>query len=145
MLQTAHTFKSAGYSTELIDEYMKGSQSRFQKEYDILTRATRKPVTRGKRRRPANSDSESSEGVDYDEFDDYIRRKHDKTITDTLGWWKNSQTMFPKLLKMARDVMSVPAAGVGVETEFSISGRVIRKQCNRLEPWTIQDLMQYKH
>ena len=46
---------------------------------------------------------------------------------------------------MARNVMSVPATGAGVEREFSISGRVITKQRNRLKSSMIQDLMQYKH
>ena len=45
---------------------------------------------------------------------------------------------------MARDVYAVPATGAGVEREFSISGRVITKQRNRLNPSTIRDVMQYK-
>ena len=45
---------------------------------------------------------------------------------------------------MARDVLAVPATGAGVEREFSISGRVVTKQRNRLSPTTIRDLMQYK-
>ena len=45
---------------------------------------------------------------------------------------------------MARDVLAIPATGAGVEGEFSISGRVVTKQRNRLSPATIRDLMQYK-
>src|SRR5947207_1872998 len=52
--------------------------------------------------------------------------------------------MYTKLLKMAPNVMAVPATGAGVEREFSISRRVITKQRNRLKPSTICDLMQYK-
>lgn len=45
---------------------------------------------------------------------------------------------------MARDTFAVPATGAGMEREFSISGRVITKQRNRLNPSTIRDLMQFK-
>ena len=62
-------------------------------------------------------------------------------MKDPLQWWSKSQSIFPKLSKMARDVY---ATGAGVEREFSISGRVITKQRNRLNPSTIRDVMQYK-
>src|SRR5579859_2224430 len=137
-------FKSAGYSMDLIDEYTNASQLRFQKQYDPPNRVTRRPLPRGKRRRPAESDSESSEGADYNEFTDYIAKRRDKSVTNMLSWWKNAQAMYPKLSKMARDVMAVPATGAGVEREFSISGRVVTKQRNSLKPSTICDLMQYK-
>ena len=65
-------------------------------------------------------------------------------ITNPVDWWKGSQSMYPKLSKMARDVLAVPATGAGVEREFSISGRVVTKQRNRLSPTTIRDIMQYK-
>jgi hypothetical protein len=70
--------------------------------------------------------------------------KRDGSITDALEWWKGSHSMYPKLSKMARDVLAVPATGAGVEREFSISGRVVTKQRNRLSPTTIRDIMQYK-
>src|SRR5579859_4019065 len=137
-------FKTAGYSMELIDEYTKASQSRYQKNYSPPTRVqTRKPLTRGKRRLHA-SDSDSSDGEDYNEFTDYLTKKRDKSVTDSLSWWKNTQATYPKLSKMARDVLAVPATGAGVEREFSISGRVMTKQRNRLSPTTIRDIMQYE-
>ena len=45
---------------------------------------------------------------------------------------------------MVRDVYAVPPTGCGVEREFSISGRVVTKQRNRLCAITIRDIMQYK-
>jgi hAT family C-terminal dimerisation region len=50
----------------------------------------------------------------------------------------------PKLSKIARDVMAILATRAGVERKFSISGRVVTKQRNRLSPATIRDIMQYK-
>ena len=52
--------------------------------------------------------------------------------------------MFPSLARMARDTFAVPATGSGVEREFSISGNLVNKRRNRLNPKTISDLMQYK-
>ena len=52
--------------------------------------------------------------------------------------------MFPSLARMARDTYAVPATGSGVEREFSISGNLVNKRRNRLNPKTISDLMQYK-
>jgi hypothetical protein len=46
--------------------------------------------------------------------------------------------------KMGRDIYAVPATGCGVEREFSISGKVVSKERNCLQPETISDLMKYK-
>ena len=45
---------------------------------------------------------------------------------------------------MAKDTFAVPATGSGVEREFSISGAIVSKSRNRLDPETISDIMQYK-
>jgi len=74
----------------------------------------------------------------------YIDSKRDKPVKDPLQWWSKSQSIFPKLSKTARDMYAAPATGAGVEREFSISGRVITKQRNWLNPSTIRDVMQYK-
>ena len=119
---------------------------RYQNQYNPSQRAPhgRRPIQRGKRRRPFTSDSESSDGMKYNEFSSYMQIKRDGTITNAIEWRKGSQSMYPKLSKMARDVLAVPATGAGVEKEFSISGRVVTKQRNRLSPTTIRGIMQYK-
>jgi hAT family C-terminal dimerisation region len=82
--------------------------------------------------------------MEYNKFSSYMQMKRDSSITDPVNWWKGSRTLYPKLSKMARDVLAVPATGTGVEREFSISGRVVTKQRNCLAPSTIRDIMQYK-
>ena len=138
--------RKAGYSTDIIESYIRKAEMRYQKEYDPTQRVPprRQPIQRAKHRRPSTSDSESSDGMEYNEFSSYMQIKRDSTITNALEWWKGSHSMYPNLSKMARDVMAVPATGAGVEREFSISGRVITKQRNRLSPATIRDIMQYK-
>jgi len=45
---------------------------------------------------------------------------------------------------MAKNTFAVPATGSGVEREFSISGAIVSKDRNRLDPAIISDIMQYK-
>jgi hypothetical protein len=120
--------RRAGYGPESIDQYVKEAKSRYQRHYDPpdLTRQhfQSRPTPRGgKRRRPVDSsDSDSSDGMEYNEFSSYMQIKRDSPVKDALPWWKGSQTLYPKLTKMVRDVFAVPAMGAGVEREFSISG-----------------------
>ena len=122
--------KKAGYGTDLIEEYVRGTESRFQRHYDTSRRIVppRRPLQRGKRRRPSSSDSDSSDGMEYSELTSYMGLKRDPSVTDALSWWKGYQAMYPQSSKMARDILAVPATGAGVEREFSISGCVITKQ-----------------
>src|SRR5437667_4425574 len=138
--------KKVRYRTDTIENYIRQAEIRFQNEYDQTEciQCRKRPLPRGKRRRPSTSDSDSSDGMEYNEFSSYMGIKRDSTITNALEWWKGSHSMYPKLSKMARDIMAVPATGAGVEREFSISGRVVTKQRNRLSPKTICDIMQYK-
>jgi len=138
--------QKAGYDTDTVHNYVKQAEMRYQNGYDPAQHAPRgrPPTQRGKRRHPSTSDSDSSDGMEYNEFSSYMQIKRDRTITNPVDWWKGSQSMYPKLSKMARDVLAVPATGAGVEREFSISGRVVTKQRNRLSPTTIRDIMQYK-
>jgi hypothetical protein len=142
--------KKSGYDNETIERYVKEAETRYQKSYDPPDPTqqpprTHVPTQRGKRRRPVDtSGSDSSDGMECNEFSSYMTIRRDGTATDPLKWWKGSQTLYPKLSKMARDVLAVPATGAGVEREFSISGRVVTKQRNQLKASTIRDIMQYK-
>src|SRR5579859_4930468 len=136
--------KKAKYSDDDITNYKREGEQRYHRSYNSSVPVIVPSIPRGKRPRPLSSDSESSGGEDINEFTNYLATKRDKSVKDQLAWWFKSQSIFPKLSKMACDVYAVPATGAGVEREFSISGRVITKQCNRLSPSTIRDLMQYK-
>jgi len=142
--------KKAGYGEDTILKFIREAEARFSKNYDPPNPARRfatgrKPTQRGKRPRPSTpSDSDSSDGMEYNEFSSYMQIKRDGNVNDPVTWWKGSQALYPKLSGMARDVLAVPATGAGVEREFSVSGRVVTKQRNRLAPKTIRDLMQYK-
>ena len=86
-----------------------------------------------------------AQGSGLSEFDNYISTLVEEVDVDqVLLWWKANANKYPRLSRMARDVLAVPPSGCSVEREFSISGRIATWQRNRLSPERISDSMIYK-
>ena len=81
--------------------------------------------------------------VTQNEYDRYLELPAPET-PDTLAWWKQHQTLLPRLSRMARDTYAVPATGAGVERQFSKSGRVVTWTRALLKPDTVCEIMRYK-
>jgi hypothetical protein len=60
-----------------------------------------------------------------------------------LTWWRDHQDEFPTMAKIARDVLSIPANGAGVERLFNSARDVCHYRRGSLQPQTISDLMMY--
>nr|GEY53772.1 polypyrimidine tract-binding protein homolog 3-like isoform X1 [Tanacetum cinerariifolium] len=60
---------------------------------------------------------------------------------DVLGFWKEKETMFPILSRMAMDILSVQATSVASESAFSTSGRVLSILRTRLTPASLEMCM----
>lgn len=58
-------------------------------------------------------------------------------------FWKDHQHQFPALANLARDVLSIPATGAGVERLFNSARDVCHYRRGSLKPSTIQDLMMF--
>ncbi|GJZ10849.1 zinc finger BED domain-containing protein RICESLEEPER 2 [Tanacetum coccineum] len=60
---------------------------------------------------------------------DFVTHLHPKEFAsfDVLGFWKEKETMFSVLSRMAMDIISVQASSVASESAFSTSGRVVNK------------------
>ena len=58
-----------------------------------------------------------------------------------LVWWKNNQTKFPILSKIARDYLAMQASSVPSERGFSSSGLTVTDMRSRLHPMTVRSLM----
>ena len=108
--------RMAGYEADLIEKYVRQTESRFKKEYDPMMTIERPrwALQRGKQRRPSTSDSDSWNGTQYSEFTSYMGLKRDPSVTDVLLWWKGYHAVYPKLSKMTWGVFAVPT-GAGVE------------------------------
>lgn len=76
-----------------------------------------------------------------DELSQYL----DSATIDTtpLGFWKNNADRFPALAALARDILSVPATGAGVERLFNTARDICHYRRGRLSATTIQELMMF--
>lgn len=59
-------------------------------------------------------------------------------------FWKDHQHEFPALASLARDILSVPATGGGVERIFNISRDICHYRRGSLKPETIRELMMHR-
>lgn len=58
-------------------------------------------------------------------------------------YWKEHEREFPVLSRLARDLLSVPATGAGVERLFNSARDICHYRRGSLHEGTIQDLMMY--
>jgi len=63
---------------------------------------------------------------------------------DILEYWKSQAVIFPALAAMAKDVLAIPIAGVGVERLFNMARDVITYRRGRLNGETIEAIMMIK-
>lgn len=61
-----------------------------------------------------------------------------------LEWWRSQETIYPRLAQVAKDVLAIPIAEVGVERVFNTSKDVIGDRRHRLKARTVQQLMVLK-
>lgn len=77
------------------------------------------------------------------ELDHYLEEKVWQTNTefDILSWWKTNGFKYPRLQKIARDILAIPISTVASESAFSTSGRLVSPHRSRLHPKTLEALM----
>ncbi|EMD63973.1 hypothetical protein COCSADRAFT_50538, partial [Bipolaris sorokiniana ND90Pr] len=59
--------------------------------------------------------------------------------------WRVNSSTYPHLAKVAKDILAVPIAQVGVERVFNIAKDTIGDRRHRLSAQTIQQIMVLKH
>ncbi|KAJ6038040.1 hypothetical protein N7460_007811 [Penicillium canescens] len=62
---------------------------------------------------------------------------------DPLEFWRKQESSLPALASAARDVLSIPATGAGVERLFNSARDICHYRRGSLKPTSIQDLMMY--
>ena len=75
------------------------------------------------------------------ELNAYIRVQQVANDTDPLMWWKQHQEEFPRLARMARQYLAVPASSASPERLFSSVGLVKSDLRGRLLDTTLIDVM----
>jgi hypothetical protein len=76
----------------------------------------------------------------FTQLNDYLRSEVTED-DDLLVFWRSRQATALGLAQMAKDVLAVPIAGVGVERIFSAARRICGYQRHRLSATTIWKLM----
>ncbi|KAJ9480699.1 hypothetical protein VN97_g12837 [Penicillium thymicola] len=80
-------------------------------------------------------------GAEHDEIDRYLREAN--VPVPPRVYWKEHEREFPVLSRLARDLLSVPATGAGVERLFNSARDICHYRRGSLHEATIQDLMMY--
>ena len=75
------------------------------------------------------------------ELNAYMRVQQVVNDTDPLMWWKQHQQEFPRLSRMVRQYLSVPASSASPERLFSSVGLVKSDLRGRLLDTTLIDVM----
>ena len=75
------------------------------------------------------------------ELNAYMRVQQVVNDTDPLMWWKQHQEEFPRLARMARQYLAVPASSASPERLFSSVGLVKSDLRGRLLDTTLIDVM----
>ncbi|KAJ6038847.1 hypothetical protein N7460_007564 [Penicillium canescens] len=87
--------------------------------------------------------SQVSQAYQQDELTTYL----DSATTSTMpirAFWKENQATFPILAKLARDILSIPATGAGVERLFNTARDICHYRRGSLNATTIQEIMLYR-
>lgn len=79
----------------------------------------------------------------FDTTQDLIHYNLEPTNIEPLLFWKDNQHEFPVLASVARDILSIPATGAGVERLFNSARDICHYRRGSLKATTIQDLMMH--
>ncbi|XP_026471060.1 zinc finger BED domain-containing protein 1-like [Ctenocephalides felis] len=87
-------------------------------------------------------ETSSSTQFEYkDEISHYLSTQVSPLSLNPLKQWEDLKVVFPKLYKLAREFLSIPATSVPSERLFSKAGRTITKTRNRLSPKRLDKLL----
>ena len=56
----------------------------------------------------------------------------EKEKTDVLTWWRNNRKLFPKLFKLVKVYLHIPATSVPSERIFSLAGYIVRSRRSKI-------------
>ncbi|GJU11136.1 zinc finger BED domain-containing protein RICESLEEPER 2-like protein [Tanacetum coccineum] len=76
---------------------------------------------------------------------DKLKLKYEPPMGEGVGFWKEKETMFPVLSRMAMDIISVQASSVASESALSTSGRVLSIRRTRLNLESLEMCMCLKN
>jgi len=100
--------------------------------------------TRPKRRRFEGWENRSDRNMSLQrEMEVYLETGYAESEEpeDLLPWWKNRQSAFPKLARLARSLLCIPATSASSERNFSRSGLIVTDKRSSIAPQAVNDLI----
>lgn len=88
----------------------------------------------------ASSSPQPSTGP-YIELRRYLEEPHIARDSDPLAWWKQHETLFPKLSEVAKKFLCIPASSVPSERLFSKAGELISHRRSSLKEENINMIL----
>ncbi|OAQ58665.1 hypothetical protein VFPPC_10900 [Pochonia chlamydosporia 170] len=89
---------------------------------------------------PGRTSSQGSLNADRDEYDHWLSNpdaKNDALVTGPLQYWWERRDDYPRLSRMALDLLSTPPMSAECERLFSVTGQIMLPLRTRLEASTI--------
>lgn len=95
----------------------------------------------------AQNDDDEVIAVD-DELEVYLAIKPERDLLNkglsngaVIDWWRVHAEQFPRLSRLAVDILSIPSSSAEIERIFSLAGLVITSQRNRMAPYTLEAIV----
>lgn len=90
---------------------------------------------------------EGSESVETDEWQRYVSALSlpAEVEVDPLKWWATHHASYPKLAKLARQLLAVPASSAACERIFSVANSFCNKSRSNLRAETVEALILLRH
>ena len=76
-----------------------------------------------------------------EELRDYAQVPQIPTMENPLAWWSRNEQRFPRLSKLAKSYLAVPATSTPSERVFSLAGNTVTRQRSSLHPDHVDKLV----
>jgi hypothetical protein len=147
-------FKKQGWDEAWITMAEEIVREEFQKHYAAYAIVQKKvSPSESSKKKVDGSDESSDEDPETDaksssdeeelmtELDRYLKTARVKDVKEPLEWWMNNAALYPRLSRMARDFLVIPASSVAVERVFSRGRLLISHVRNRLSAQSTRALL----
>ncbi|KAJ8344468.1 hypothetical protein SKAU_G00317970 [Synaphobranchus kaupii] len=111
---------NAGLETEM----QSGKKARLESDFEQLFGPHYESCS-SKRKRSDNG---------ADELRDYSLTPHIPTMENPLNWWAHNEHRFPRLAKLSKSYLAIPATSTPSERIFSLAGNTVTRQRSSLHP-----------
>src|SRR5688572_12775531 len=82
---------------------------------------------------------------EHDEINRYQALTAASPLSDPLAWWAANEKVFPRLAKLAKKYLSVPATSVPSERAFSSASNVDTRHRHTMDPGTLEKCVLIHH